>query len=133
MRERRWGRVIGVTSVSVKEPIEQLILSNVFRSGVTALFKTLAREQARHGITFNTVLPGLTDTERLAELYEAQAEREGIALEDLMARVARALPLGRLNRPDELGELVAFLASEAASGITGDALAVDGGQLRGLL
>jgi 3-oxoacyl-[acyl-carrier protein] reductase len=128
MRERRWGRIIGVTSVSVKEPIANLILSNVFRAGVTSLFKTLSGDVARDGITVNTVLPGLTDTERLRELYGGSGD-----VEAAMAKVGAGLPLGRLTRADELGEVIAFLASEAASALTGTALAVDGGQLKGVL
>ncbi len=130
MRSRRWGRIIGVTSVSVKEPIENLILSNVFRAGVTALFKTLAREVAADGVTINTVQPGLTDTDRLRELYGEQARRRGVPTEQFMADMARNLPLKRLTQAEELGRAIAFLASEAASAITGSALAVDGGQLR---
>ena len=133
MKERGWGRIVAITSVSVKEPIENLILSNVFRAGVTSLFKTLAREVASDGITLNSVLPGLTDTERVRQLYAAQAERSGDSTEQLMAKLAKTLPMRRLNRPEELGDLVAFLASEAASGISGDAIPVDGAQLRGLL
>ena len=132
MRERKWGRIIGITSVSVKEPIDNLILSNVFRSGVTALFKTLAREVARDGITVNTLLPGLTDTDRLREVYGAQATAKGVSTDQIMAKIAGTLPQRRMTRPEELGQAAAFLASEAASGITGSALAIDGGQLRGL-
>jgi 3-oxoacyl-[acyl-carrier protein] reductase len=132
MRERKWGRIIGVTSVSVKEPIGTLILSNVFRAGVTALFKTLATDVARDGVTVNTVLPGLTDTARLRDLYGAQAKARGVSLEDFLGTVVKGVPLRRLTQPEEFGDQVAFLASEAASGITGSAIAVDGGQLRGL-
>jgi 3-oxoacyl-[acyl-carrier protein] reductase len=128
MRERKWGRIIGVTSVSVKEPIANLILSNVFRAGVTSLFKTLSGDVAREGITVNTVLPGLTDTERLRELYGGSGD-----VESAMAKMGSGLPLGRLTRASELGDVIAFLASEAGSAVTGSALAVDGGQLKGVL
>lgn len=133
MKENGWGRIIGVTSVAVKEPIGNLILSNVFRSGVTALFKTLSKDVARHGITVNTVLPGLTDTERLRGLYGAQATQRGVSFEQFMEGVSERLPLGRLTRAEELGEVIAYLASASASGITGSAIAVDGGQLSSLL
>lgn len=132
MRQRKWGRVIGITSVSVKEPIDTLVLSNVFRSGVTSLYKTLARDHAKEGVTFNTVLPGLTDTERLRQLYGAQAQGKGVSVDEFMAKMSQGLPLGRLNHPDELGRLVAFLASDVAAGITGTSIQVDGGQIRGL-
>lgn len=132
MKTRGWGRIIGITSVSVKEPIENLILSNVFRSGVTALFKTLARQVAKDGVTLNTVLPGMTDTERVRGLYGKQVAERGGSVEELIAKMSRGLPLRRLTRADELGEVVAFLASNAASGVTGSAVAADGGQLRGL-
>jgi 3-oxoacyl-[acyl-carrier protein] reductase len=133
MRERKWGRVIGITSVSVKEPIGNLILSNVFRAGVTSLFKTLSGDVARDGITVNTVLPGLTDTERLRELYGGKAAGDPSAVQEAMGKMGAGLPLGRLTRASELGEVVAFLASDAASAITGTALAVEGGQLKGVL
>lgn len=132
MRGRGWGRIIGVTSVSVREPIENLLLSNVFRSGVTSLFKTLAREVAAEGVTLNTVLPGLTDTERLRGLYGAQAESRGVSTEEFIGKVARGLPLKRLTEARELGDVVAFLASDAASAVTGSAIGVEGGQLRGI-
>jgi 3-oxoacyl-[acyl-carrier protein] reductase len=133
MRERGWGRIIGVTSVSVREPIGNLILSNVFRAGVTSLFKTLSADVARDGITVNTVLPGLTDTERLRQLYGGRAGEETAAVGEAMAKMGAGLPLGRLTRASELGDVIAFLASDAASAITGTALAVEGGQLKGLL
>lgn len=133
MQARKWGRIVGITSVSVKEPIESLLLSNVFRVGVTALYKSLAREVAKDGITVNTVLPGLTNTERLTQLYGFQAAAKGVAVEDFLKSVAADLPLKRLNEPHELGELVAFLASTSGSGITGCAIQVDGGQLKGLM
>lgn len=132
MRKAGWGRIIGITSVSVREPIETLLLSNVFRSGVTSLFKSLARDVAADGVTLNTVLPGLTDTERLRGIYGAQAEARGQSTEEFVARVAKSVPMGRLSRAEELGEVVAFLASQAASAVTGSAVAVEGGQLRGI-
>ncbi len=133
MQSRRWGRIIGITSVSVREPIDNLILSNIFRVGATSLYKTVAREVAKDGITVNTVLPGLTDTERLRALYGALAKSKGLSLEEFLAQMAESLPLRRLNKPEELAELVGFLCSQAASGVTGCAIAADGGQLRGLI
>lgn len=132
MRENGWGRIIGVTSVSVKEPIGNLILSNVFRAGVTSLFKTLSVDVARDGVTVNTVLPGLTDTERLRDLYGARGGGQTAGVEEAMAKMGANLPLGRLTRASELGDVIAFLASEAASAVTGSAVAVEGGQLKGV-
>jgi 3-oxoacyl-[acyl-carrier protein] reductase len=133
MKERGWGRVLAVTSVAVKQPVDNLILSNSLRAAVTGYAKTLAREVAPHGITVNTILPGYTATERVTELNRANAEREGIEPEEVQARLEASIPLGRLAEPEEFAALAAFLASERASYITGGAFAVDGGWLRGLL
>ena len=133
MKERGWGRILAVTSVAVKQPVDNLILSNSLRAAVTGFAKTLAREVAAHGITVNTILPGYTATERVAELNQANAEREGVDPEEIQARLEASIPLGRLAEPKEFAALAAFLASERASYITGGAFAVDGGWLRGLL
>jgi 3-oxoacyl-[acyl-carrier protein] reductase len=133
MKERRWGRILAVTSITVKQPVDNLILSNSLRAAVTGYAKTLAREVAPHGITVNTIIPGYTATERVAELNRADAEREGIPLEEVQARLVASIPLGRLAEPKEFAALAAFLASERAGYITGGAYAVDGGWLRGLL
>jgi 3-oxoacyl-[acyl-carrier protein] reductase len=133
MKERGWGRILAVTSVAVKQPVDNLILSNSLRAAVTGFSKTLAREVAPHGITVNTILPGYTATERVTELNRANAEREGIPPEEVQARLEASIPLGRLAEPAEFAALAAFLASERAGYITGGAFAVDGGWLRGLL
>jgi 3-oxoacyl-[acyl-carrier protein] reductase len=133
MKERGWGRVLAVTSVAVKQPVDNLILSNSLRAAVTGYAKTLSREVAPHGITVNTILPGYTATERVTELNQANAEREGIPVEEVQARLEGSIPLGRLAEPEEFAALTAFLASERAGYITGGAFAVDGGWLRGLL
>jgi 3-oxoacyl-[acyl-carrier protein] reductase len=122
-----------VTSVAVKQPVDNLILSNSLRAAVTGFAKTLAREVATDGITVNTILPGYTATERVTELNRANAEREGVEPEEIQARLEASIPLGRLAEPEEFAALAAFLASERASYITGAAIAVDGGWLRGLL
>jgi 3-oxoacyl-[acyl-carrier protein] reductase len=133
MKERGWGRVLIVTSVAVKQPVDNLILSNSLRAAVTGFAKTLAREVATDGITVNTILPGYTATERVTELNRANAEREGVTPEEVQARLEASIPLGRLAEPEEFAALAAFLASERASYITGSVIAVDGGWLRGLL
>jgi 3-oxoacyl-[acyl-carrier protein] reductase len=133
MKERGWGRILTVTSVAVKQPVDNLILSNSLRAAVTGYAKTLAREVASEGITVNTILPGYTATERVAELNQANAEREGVDVEEVEARLVGSIPLGRLAEPEEFAALAVFLASERAGYITGGSFAVDGGWLRGLL
>ena len=133
MKERGWGRILAVTSVAVKQPVDNLILSNSLRAAVTGYAKTLAREVAPHGVTVNTILPGYTATERVTELNRANAEREGVDVAEIEARLVSSIPLGRLAEPEEFAALAAFLASERAGYITGGAFAVDGGWLRGLL
>jgi 3-oxoacyl-[acyl-carrier protein] reductase len=133
MKERGWGRILAVTSVAVKQPVDNLILSNSLRAAVTGYVKTLAREVAPDGITVNTVPPGYTATERVTELNQANAEREGVAVEEVQARLEASIPMGRLAEPEEFAALAVFLASERAGYITGGSFAVDGGWLRGLL
>jgi len=132
MREQRWGRIINDTSFTVKEPAERLILSNVFRVGVVALSKTLSREVAGDGITVNCVCPGAFDTGRLRAILLEQSKASGQTLEEVQREWERRIPIGRLQRPEELADLVAFLASERAAAITGACLPVDGGLTRGL-
>jgi 3-oxoacyl-[acyl-carrier protein] reductase len=133
MRERKWGRVITVTSYAVKEPLEHLVLSNVFRTGVTAYLKVLAKEIAADGVTVNTVLPGAYRTARYEQLLENTAKRSGKDKETVAGELIARLPQRRFQQPEELGALVAFLASEQASGITGAAVPADGGMLQSLL
>ena len=133
MRARKWGRIVAITSVSVYEPIPGLALSNAYRPGLTGLLKTLATEVAAEGVTVNSVCPGYTATERLEELALATAGREGTSPEQVAKEWAASIPAGRLGRPEEVAAAVAFLASEAAAYITGVALPVDGGRLKGLL
>lgn len=133
MKERGWGRIINITSVAVKQPVDGLMLSNSVRAAVTGFARTLANEVASHGVTVNNVLPGFTRTERLEELVAKAAKREGIDRAQALARWEEAIPAGRLGEPQELGALVAFLASERAAYITGTSIPVDGGWVRGLL
>jgi len=133
MQQNRWGRLLTITSVSVKQPIDGLLLSNSLRAAVTGLAKTLANEFGGSGITVNNVCPGYTLTERLDELAEKQARITGVPRDQIYDTWSSEIPIGRLARPDEFAALVAFLASERASSINGTTIAVDGGWVKGLL
>jgi 3-oxoacyl-[acyl-carrier protein] reductase len=133
MQQRKWGRIINVTSIAVKQPVDNLILSNSIRSAVTGFARTLANEVAVDGITVNNILPGYTRTERVEQLADATAAREGVAREDIVARFEAQIPMRRLGEPKEFAALAAFLASEQASYITGQSIAVDGGWIKSLL
>jgi 3-oxoacyl-[acyl-carrier protein] reductase len=132
MRARGGGAILVGTSSSVKEPLPNLALSNVLRSGVTSLAKTLSVELAPEKIRVNTLIPGRIATDRLRQLDEINAKKSGVPLEDYQARSASTIPLGRYGAPDDFGRVGAFLLSEAASYITGAAVQVDGGLLKGL-
>jgi 3-oxoacyl-[acyl-carrier protein] reductase len=133
MRAQQWGRIINITSVSVKQPIDNLLLSNVYRPGVVGLGKTLSAQVAADGITVNNVAPGYTRTDRVLELATARAADEGKTVEDILAETASSFPMQRMGEPRELAALVAFLASERASYITGTTIQVDGGSVKGLM
>jgi 3-oxoacyl-[acyl-carrier protein] reductase len=132
MKERRWGRVLNVTSITVKQPVENLMLSNSLRAAVTGFARTLANEVAIYGITVNNILPGYTRTERVEELARMMAGKEGIAPEEFRARWESEIPMRRLGEPREFAALAAFLVSERASYITGTSIPVDGGWIRSL-
>lgn len=133
MRRAGWGRIINITSISVKQPIDELLLSNAIRPGVIGLAKTLAAQVARDGITVNNVAPGYTLTDRQYELAQARAGREGRGVEEVLAGIGATIPAGRVGRPEEFAAVVAFLASARASYVTGSTIAIDGGATRGLL
>ena len=133
MKEKGWGRIILVTSISVKQPFGNLMLSNVFRSGVTAFMKTAAGELASTGITLNAVLPGVHKTDRVVQIGQKRVEAEGLALEQVFEEMTKPIPMGRMGDPGEFSGMVAFLASQRASFITGTSILVDGGHYTGLL
>jgi 3-oxoacyl-[acyl-carrier protein] reductase len=130
MKERRWGRIIHVTSIAVKQPVENLILSNSLRAAVTGFARTLANEVASFGVT---VLPGYTRTARVEQLAAKRAEATGGDMAAAYATWEREIPMGRLGEPREFAALVAFLASERASYVTGTSIPVDGGWIKALL
>ena len=132
MQRRKWGRLIAITSVTVKQPIAGLILSNAVRAGVSGLVKTLANEYGPSNILVNNVCPGYTATARLMDLAKRLSESDGVPVEAIVDRWAAQTPLGRVGQPEEFANLVVFLASERASYITGSAIAVDGGLVKGL-
>ena len=123
MKQQRWGRIISITSMAVKQPVNNLVLSNSVRSSVVGLMKTLANELAVYNITVNNIMPGYTETERLKELIENNPS---------FATAKTEIPLGRFGKTEEFSAAVAFLASERASYITGVSLAVDGGWIKGM-
>lgn len=133
MLERKWGRIINITSVSVKQPIDGLLLSNTVRAGLTGWAKTLSNEVASAGVTVNNVAPGYTLTERQDELAEVRGKAAGKTKQEIIDSWALQAPMRRMAEPEEIAAAVAFLASERASYITGVTLQVDGGWVKGLL
>ncbi|OGC22611.1 hypothetical protein A3J90_07030 [candidate division WOR-1 bacterium RIFOXYC2_FULL_37_10] len=132
MKKNKWGRIINITSLVVKEPAETLVLSNVFRTGVVSLAKTLSKELIKNNITINNICPGAFKTDRAIELMKVAAKEKGVTIEDIEKEAIKTMPLGRYQKPEELGALVAFLCSELASGITGTTIQIDGGISKGL-
>lgn len=130
MKKASSGSIVTITSVSVKEPIDMLLLSNVFRSGVTSLAKSLSRELASYNIRVNNILPGRLDTERVKHLDGVIASNKGISVNEVRSIFQEQIPLSRYGKPEELGNLAAFLLSDKASFITGTTIPVDGGMLK---
>ncbi|HCG00858.1 MAG TPA: 3-oxoacyl-ACP reductase [Chloroflexi bacterium] len=126
------GRIVNITSISARQPLENLLLSNVFRPAVTGLAKTLSLELAPHRITVNNIAPEAILTDRVRQVAKVAAERAGQQLDEFLEGYSRSIPLGRLGDAEEVGALCAFLCSVQASYITGQTIGIDGGQLKGL-
>jgi len=132
MMASNWGRIINLTSISVKQPVDNLILSNSLRAGVTGLTKSLSNEIAKFNITVNNVAPGMTLTRRLYELAVVEAKEKGKSHEEILVEMAKRIPLNRLGRPEEIASVVVFLASKQASYVTGVTIQVDGGYVKSI-
>jgi 3-oxoacyl-[acyl-carrier protein] reductase len=133
MKQNHWGRILNITSIAVKQPVDNLMLSNSLRAGLTGFARTLANEVAADGITVNNILPGYTRTERVEELASKMAEQQGITAEQFKAKWESEIPMRRLGEISEFAALAAFLVSERASYITGTSIPVDGGWIKSLL
>jgi len=131
MQQRKWGRIVHITSFVSKQPTELLTVSSTLRAGISALTKTLGDQVARDGITVNAVLPGHFLTDRQKQLSEIRAKEQDITPEEYLAKAVSAIPVGRYGKPEELADAIAFLCSERAAFITGSSVLVDGGQYRG--
>lgn len=132
MKEAKWGRILNIASLSVKQPIDNLILSNTFRPAIAGFSKSLSKELGPYGILVNTICPGYTRTDRLEELAESRVKASGITKEQYYESLAKNVPVGRVGEPEEFANVAAFLCSERASYVSGVALAVDGGSSAGL-
>jgi len=133
MKQQQWGRILASTSVTVKQPIPTLALSNVSRVGVAAYIKSLAFEVAVLNVTANVLAPGYIMTERVKQLLEDRSKKEGISYEKALEAVLEGIPAKKIGAPADFGALCAFLASEHASYITGEIILMDGGMYKGLM
>ncbi len=132
MQNHKWGRIINVASISVKEPLSYLALSNTIRAAVVTWAKSLAHDVAQDGITVNSVLTGYFDTDRIAQLNTKKAEKMGISPKEVLSNMEEKIPMLRMGKPEEYGYLVTFLASDQASYITGTNIPIDGGLLKSM-
>jgi 3-oxoacyl-[acyl-carrier protein] reductase len=132
MQKQRWGRVITVNSIAGKQPIDNLVISSSIRPGLIGLQRVLATKYAKEGILFNTICPGLIFTDRQRQIAEKQIAETGATLDEIMSKTASTIPIGRLGTVEEFANVVAFLASERSSYITGATISVDGGSTKGL-
>jgi 3-oxoacyl-[acyl-carrier protein] reductase len=132
MREQGWGRIVTVASSSIKQPIDNLTLSNTLRVGILGLAKSVALEVAGEGVLVNTIGPGRIATDRVASLDAGRAEKTGQSVEEVRAQSEAGIPMGRYGTPEEFAKVAAFLASGANTYVTGQAFLVDGGLVRAI-
>ena len=132
MKKQGWGRIVTITSIAARQPINDLVISSSIRPGLLGLTKVLANQYSADGICINAVAPGFILTDRQREIGSARATAKGITIEQYLKEAAREIPLGRLGRPEELADVIAFLCSERASYVTGTTITVDGGLARGI-
>ena len=132
MEKQHWGRIISIVSIAAKQPIDDLLISSTLRPGILGLTKVLSNQYAKDNITVNTICPGLILTKRQEELSASRAADKKMTLEEYLSDNAKAIPAGRLGRPEEIGNVVAFFASEQASYVNGVNLLVDEGAARGI-
>jgi 3-oxoacyl-[acyl-carrier protein] reductase len=132
MIQQKWGRIVTITSAAAKQPINDLLVSSALRPGILGLTKVLSNKYAKDNITVNTICPGNVLTNRQKELMEARCVERRMTMDEYMAQAAEEIPMGRLGKPEEIGDVIAFLASEQASYINGTNLLVDGGLAKGI-
>lgn len=133
MEKNGWGRIVNITSISVKEPIPSLVLSNIFRSAVVSFSKSISKDIIARGVTINNVCPGYFKTDRVTQLLQNRAETEGVSLDEIERKAIQDFPHNRYIDPQELGDLVCYFCSEQAQSITGTAVQIDGGLISGLM
>lgn len=132
MEQQHWGRVVTIVSITAKQPVDELLISSTLRPGILGLSKVLANQYGKYGITVNTICPGYVLTQRQEELSRSRSAEKNMTMDEYLAENAKNIPIGRLGRPEEIGDVIAFLASERASYINGANLLVDGGQAKGI-
>lgn len=132
MKEQNWGRIINITSIAVKQPLDGLILSNTSRAGVIGFAKTISNELAKHSILVNNVCPGRIFTDRIKNLANSRAKKDNKSFYQVIEAMETDIPLGKIGTPEEFANMVVFLASEKASYITGNTIQIDGGLLKGI-
>ena len=132
MQQQHWGRIVTLTSYTVKQPVPELVLSNTIRAGMMGLVRSLAGQFGKDGITINNVGPGFTSTDRSRSLLETRAKNRNVSFEQVKGDLEREIPIGRMAKPEEVGQTIVWLASEAAASITGQTILVDGGSYKGL-
>jgi len=132
MKKQKWGRIISSTSITVKQPLKNLVLSNTSRIGVIGFVKTLSMEISKNNINSNIIAPGYIMTQRVRDLINKKSKEQKISFSEAKNEIINAIPLRRIGKPDEFGSLIAFLASEKAAYINGETILIDGGQHRGL-